>query len=155
MNEHELTLNEEMNELTEKIEKIKRFNRFYLNMIGLYAQYTEGSPYSMSEAMIMFEIDQTNECTATHLSEYFSFDKGYVSRIINKLMKQNIIERASADFDKRIKYLMMTERGKQELQFLSNRASKNVRRMIEEIDNEEIEMLIKSMQKIEIILSKN
>ncbi|MFA1820086.1 MarR family winged helix-turn-helix transcriptional regulator [Virgibacillus oceani] len=139
----------------DKIEKIKRFNRFYLNMIGLYAQYTDGSPYSMSEAMIMFEIDQMNKCTATHLSEYFSFDKGYVSRIINKLIKDKVIERVSADDDRRIKYLLITEHGKKELQLLSDRASENVRGMIEKVDEKEIEMLIKSMQNIEAILSKN
>ncbi|WP_164215235.1 MarR family winged helix-turn-helix transcriptional regulator [Virgibacillus sp. YIM 98842] len=137
------------------VEKIKKFNRFYTNMIGIYTQYTDGSPYSMSEAMIMFEIDQMDKCTATHLSEYFSFDKGYVSRIINKLIKEKVIERVSADFDRRIKYLHITERGKKELKILADRASENVRRMIEDIDNTEMETLIQSMEKIEEILSKN
>jgi DNA-binding MarR family transcriptional regulator len=109
----------------------------------------------MSEAMIMFEIDQTEKCTATHLSEYFSFDKGYVSRIINKLIKEKVIKRVSADFDKRIKYLHITAHGKKELQILADRASANVRKMIEDIDNKEIETLIQSMEKIEKILSKN
>jgi len=153
--EGRLIIRAEADKLSEKVEKIKKFNRFYTNTIGLYAQYTDGSPYSMSEAMILFEIDRMDNCTATHLSEYLSLDKGYVSRIINKLIREKVIERISADFDKRVKYLHITNHGKKELKGLADRASENVRKMIEDIDNKKIETLIQSMEKIEEILSKS
>lgn len=139
--------------MDDKIQKIKRFNRFYLNVVGLYSQYTDGSPYSMSEAMILFEINQTDKCTASELSDFFGFDKGYVSRIINKLSEQDLIRRVSSEYDKRKKFLHITKQGEKVLRELSNKASENVRRMIEKVDNEEVVSLIKSMEEIERILS--
>lgn len=140
--------------MEEHIQKIKRFNRFYLNVVGLYSQYTDGSPYSLAEAMILFEISNSDKCTASKLSEYFNFDKGYVSRILNKLREQGLINRISSDNDKRKKYLHITGEGKVVLEQLSKNASENVRRMIEEIDTNEVNVLIKSMEQIESILSK-
>lgn len=139
--------------MNNEISKIKKFNRFYLNVVGLYTQYTDGSPYSMSEAMILFEIKESHRSTAAELSEYFKFDKGYVSRIINKLSKQGLIERISSTADKRKKYLHMTDKGEHVLKELSNKASENVRRMIKNIDIDELDSLIKSMEDIERILS--
>ncbi|MBX9976605.1 MarR family winged helix-turn-helix transcriptional regulator [Cytobacillus firmus] len=141
--------------MNEKIEKIKKFNRFYLNVVGLYAQYSKGSPYSMSEAMILYEIDKRKRCTASQLSEYFDFDKGYVSRMIHKLSKQKLIERVSDNQDKRKKYLHITEKGQKVLKELSDNASNDVRRMIEKIDLEQVNSLIQSMEEIEKILSAN
>lgn len=140
--------------MNEEIQKIKKFNRFYLNVIGLYSQYTDGSPYSMSEAMILFEINRTDKCTGAELSEFFNFDKGYVSRIINKLSDQGLITRVSSDNDKRKKYLHITEKGDVVLKDLSNKASENVRRLIEKIDMDELETLIKSMEEVERILTR-
>ncbi|MGG0719819.1 MarR family winged helix-turn-helix transcriptional regulator [Robertmurraya massiliosenegalensis] len=136
-----------------QIQKIKRFNRFYLNVVGLYTQYTDGSPYSMSEAMILFEINEQDKCTASELSEFFEFDKGYVSRIINKLNNRGLIRRVSSENDKRKKYLHITNEGENVLKELSNKASDNVRRMIEKVNNDELDSLIKSMEDIERILS--
>lgn len=141
--------------MDKKIEKIKRFNRFYLNVVGLYAQYTEGSPYSISEAMILYEIDQRKECTATDLSEFFNFDKGYVSRMIHRLSKRKLIERVSDPHDKRKKYLHITDDGKKVLKELSDNASNDVRRMIEKIDLSKVDSLIQSMEEIEKILLEN
>jgi len=138
-----------------QIQKIKQFNRFYLNVIGLYTQYTDGSPYSASEAMILFEINRRVNCTAAELSEFFNFDKGYVSRIINKFCEQDLILRISSKEDKRKKYLHMTKNGELVLKDLSNKASDNVRRMIKEINSEEMNTLIQSMEEIERILTKS
>ncbi|RHW43498.1 DUF4364 family protein [Neobacillus notoginsengisoli] len=139
--------------MDEKIQRIKRFNRFYLNVVGLYSQYTDGSPYSMSEAMILFDINQTEKCTASQLTESFKFDKGYVSRIINKLSDQGLIRRVSSSNDKRMKYLHITEQGEKVLRNLSNNASDNVRKMIEKISMDELDTLIDAMEEIERILS--
>ncbi|PPA70485.1 MarR family winged helix-turn-helix transcriptional regulator [Jeotgalibacillus proteolyticus] len=139
--------------MEENIQKIKKFNRFYLNVVGLYSQYTDGSPYSMSEAMLLFEINERNNATASELSEFFDFDKGYVSRIINDLSDRGLIRRVPSSFDKRKKYLHITELGEKVLRDLSNNASGNVRRMIEEIDHKDIDILIRSMEEIERILS--
>ncbi len=141
--------------MEESIAKIKKFNRFYLNVVGLYAQYTDGSPYSMSEAMILFEIDQRGGCTASELSEFFDFDKGYISRIINRLSEQQLIRRVSSNEDKRKKYLHITELGEKVLKELANNASNNVRRMIGKLKPEEIDSLIKAMEEIESILTQS
>lgn len=141
-------------ELNTNVEKIKRFNRFYLRIIGLFSFYTDESPYSVTEALILFEINNKRDCTASYLAEYFFFDKGYMSRILNKFERLELIKRIPSEQDRRIKHLEMTPKGGEVLKGLANKASLDVARMIESINSKDIDNLIQSMETIEKILEQ-
>ncbi|WP_342566729.1 MarR family winged helix-turn-helix transcriptional regulator [Psychrobacillus sp. FSL K6-4046] len=134
------------------IEKIKGFNRFYTRTMGLFNLYTDESPYSATEALIMFEISSRNDCTAAYLSNYFLLDKSYMSRILKHFERDGLIVKKFSEEDRRIQYIELTDIGGEALTSLANKASLNVKNMIDGISEEEIEVLIESMQKIEKIL---
>lgn len=136
------------------IQKIKKFNRFYLRIMGLFALYTDESPYSATEALILFEINNKKQCTASYLAEYFLFDKGYISRILNKFESRNIIKRIPSEQDRRIKFIEITKKGGDDLKELSTKASSGVANLIEYIDQKDVKDLIHAMEKIEEILSQ-
>ncbi len=134
------------------IQDIKRFNRFYTRVMGLFDLYTDESPYSATEALILFEISNQEKCTAAFLSEHFLLDKGYVSRMLKRFDQEGLIGRITSESDRRIQYINLTKIGEEALMSLAEKASGNVRKMIEGISEEEVKRLIESMQQVENIL---
>lgn len=141
--------------MEKKIQDIKQFNRFYLRMMGLFSMYTDVSSYSATEAMILYEISHTKKCTASYLSIYFNFDKGYISRIIRKFSRNGVIRRRPSDEDRRVQYIELTLKGRDVLNELTLKANENVKQMIENVDENKVIKLIEAMKQIELILNNN
>lgn len=123
-------------------------------MMGLFSLYNDVSSYSATEAMILYEINNEKNCTASYLADYFSFDKGYISRIISKFSRNDVIVRVPSEKDRRIQHLKMTKKGREVLDELATKANANVTQMIKHVKDEDVLELIKAMKQIEIILSK-
>ncbi|HLR74929.1 MAG TPA: MarR family winged helix-turn-helix transcriptional regulator [Virgibacillus sp.] len=141
--------------MEKNIQQIKRFNRFYIRMMGLFSLYNDVSSYSATEAMILYEINHKKNCTASYLADYYSFDKGYISRIISKFTRNNVVTKVPSERDRRIQHLEMTPKGKEVLDELATKANANVARMIKDVEKEDVVELIQAMTQIEKILNKN
>ena len=137
------------------IQDIKSFNRFYTRTMGIFNLYTDESPYSATEALILFELSVRNNCTAAFLSSFFQLDKSYMSRILKHFERDGLIVKRIFEEDRRIQHIELTDVGGEALKSLAGKASHNVEKMIEEISKEEIDILIDSMKKIEKILYPN
>ncbi|MEH7308532.1 MarR family winged helix-turn-helix transcriptional regulator [Neobacillus drentensis] len=137
------------------IRDIKRFNRFYTRAMGLFNIYTDESSYSATEALILFEISVRKDCTAAYLSNLFLLDKSYMSRILKHFERDGLIVKRIFEEDRRIQHIELTDIGGEALKSLADRASLNVKSMIEGISKEEIHVLIDSMKKIEKVLYPN
>ena len=79
--------------LQEHINAIRRFNRFFTRQIGVLREGLLHSPYSLTEARIIFELANRSNLTASDLSDELGLDAGYLSRILNKLEQQNLIKK--------------------------------------------------------------
>ncbi|WP_075618887.1 MarR family winged helix-turn-helix transcriptional regulator [Paenisporosarcina indica] len=142
--------------MSEKIiQDIKSFNRFYTRAMGLFNLYTDKSAYSATEALILFQISTHEFCTAAYLSNFFLLDKSYMSRILKHFEKKGLIEKKVSKEDRRIYHIELTKAGGDVLNLLADKASLNVQSMIDGISEEEIEVLIDSMKKIEKVLYPN
>jgi DNA-binding MarR family transcriptional regulator len=137
------------------IQDIKKFNRFYTRVSGLFNVYTDESPYSASEALILFEISFCKDCTAAYLSNFFRLDKSYMSRMLKHFERDGIIAKRVSEEDRRIQHIELTDKGIVALKSLSEKANLTVQSMIDNISEDEIHVLIDSMQKIEKVLNKN
>jgi DNA-binding MarR family transcriptional regulator len=137
------------------VQDIKRFNRFYTRAMGLFNLYTDKSAYSATEALILYQISIKIECTAAYLSSFFQLDKSYISRILKRFEKNGLISKSVSTEDRRIHHIELTDTGGDVLKSLADKASLNVLEMINGISEEEVEVLIDSMKKIESVLHPN
>src|SRR5580704_6611177 len=78
---------------------VRAFNRFYTNMIGLLRGKYLDTPYSLTEARILFELAQRDTSEVTDLRRTVDIDAGYLSRILARFSCDGLVtrQRSAAD----------------------------------------------------------
>lgn len=143
-----------MPENQEFIERIRSFNRFYTNIIGLLEQHFLDTPYSLTEARVLYEIRHIEECSAKKIRENIAIDEGYLSRIIHKFVRRGLIEKTPSPGDRRLHIILLTEKGKKEFAKLNGNSDKLISQLIEKLSEGELEDLVSMMDGIRELLRR-
>jgi DNA-binding MarR family transcriptional regulator/N-acetylglutamate synthase-like GNAT family acetyltransferase len=136
------------------VNKIRKFNRFYANLLGKMDQEIYNKPFPLTEARVITEIHLNNGCTATEIREKLGIDRGYMSRIVQKLEEENIIHKTQSEDDKRQYILYLTDYGQEILNQLVEDSTREVSKMIQDLSQNEIAKLVKAMETLEALFSK-
>lgn len=138
----------------EKVSAVRHFNRFFTRQIGVLREGLLHSPYSLTEARILFELAHRNRGTASDLCRELGLDAGYLSRILAQLEQQRLIEKVRSDNDGRQRLLLLTEEGKSAFAVLDQRSRDEVSEMLHDLSEEKQQRLLQAMQTIEDIFDK-
>lgn len=138
----------------ELTQKIRLFNRTYTNVLGLLDHHLLGGEHSLAEVRILFELSHRALCTATELSKCLLMDKGYLSRILTKLVKEDLIYKSPSTEDKRIQLLDMTAKGSAYIAEMDSRSNKQILSLIEPLSKENKEKLFKSISSVQRIITQ-
>ena len=138
----------------ELVNKIRSFNRFYTSVIGLLDQHFLDSPFSLTEGRVLYEICNTEECTAKRIRESFVIDEGYLSRILDSFTKRGLIKKTPSSKDGRLRIIVATEKGKKEFANLNDNSNRLISEMIEKLTAEERDELVGKMDRIRALLEK-
>ncbi|MEB3103914.1 MarR family winged helix-turn-helix transcriptional regulator [Ferviditalea candida] len=139
---------------TPLIHVIRRFNRFYTNILGLLDQHLPDSEFSLSEALVLYEIGHTENSTAKKLIEELKIDPGYLSRIIKRFERHSLIYREQSGEDGRVYYLYLTDRGKDTLSKLNELSDSQIRQIIGGLSEQDQTNVVESMGIIAKTLSR-
>ena len=143
-----------MNNDQELIDKIRGFNRFYTNVIGLLDQHFLDSPFSLTEGRVLYEICNTDECSAKKIREKVLIDEGYLSRILDSFSKRGFIKRTPSKMDGRLRIIVPTEKGQKEFAALNQNSNRLISQLIGKLSEEECEELLSNMERIRTLLEK-
>jgi DNA-binding MarR family transcriptional regulator len=138
----------------ELIEKIRSFNRFYTNIIGLLDQHFLDSPFSLTEGRVLYEICNTEECSAKKIRESIVIDEGYLSRILYSFSKRGLIKKTPSSKDGRLRIILPTEKGKKEFEKINDNSNILISQLIEKLSEEEREDLLNKMEGIRVLLER-
>ena len=130
------------------VTEIRGFNRFYTNILGLLDQQMIDSGYSLTEASILFEISKTDICTANQLCSILDIERSYMSKIINKFEKKDLIKRRKCGKDNRNIEIQLTEKGMTVFHDLNNRANKQIEDLLEKLNVEDCEKLLNGIRTV-------
>jgi DNA-binding MarR family transcriptional regulator len=143
-----------MTDSKQLIDRIRSFNRFYTNIIGLLDQHFLDSPFSLTEGRVLYEICNTEECSAKKIRESIIIDEGYLSRILDTFAKRGLIRKIRSSEDGRLWIIIPTEKGKREFAGLNDNSNRLITQMIENLSEEERADLLNKMEGIRTLLEK-
>lgn len=138
----------------ERIHAIRQFNRFFTRQIGALREGLLHSPYSLTEARILFELGHSGQVTAARLGRELGLDAGYLSRILARFEQQHLLEKVRAENDGRQFLLSLTAEGRKAFALLDQRSRDEVAEMLNDLSEEDQQRLLKAMQTIESVLAR-
>src|SRR5258708_12536186 len=118
----------------EKIGTIRQFNRFFTRQIGVLREGLLHSPYSLTEARILFELGQSNQVTASKLGRELGLDAGYLSRILARLEQQGLLEKVRSENDGRQLLLSLTPAGREPFALLDQQSPKKQPQILQDLN---------------------
>jgi DNA-binding MarR family transcriptional regulator/GNAT superfamily N-acetyltransferase len=132
---------------------VRAFNRFYTNMIGLLRGKYLDTPYSLTEARILFELAQRDANEVTDLRRTVDIDTGYLSRILARFESDGLISRQRSAADGRRQVIRLTDAGRDVVTGLDGRAAAQTRDMLAAVRSEDQRRLLDAMRLITEVLS--
>ncbi len=142
-------------ELEKKVDAVRRFNRFFTRRIGVLREGLLHSPYSLTEARVLFELAHREDLTASNVSRDLGLDAGYLSRILAGLEQQSLVEKVRSETDGRRRLLRLTSSGKEAFSLLDTRSREEVGDMVGNLSEGDQKRLLDAMRTIEGILGEN
>jgi DNA-binding MarR family transcriptional regulator len=139
--------------LYQQIEAVRRFNRFYTKQIGVLHEGLLRSPFSLTEARVIYELAHHGRTTATELSSELGLDAGYLSRILRSFSKRGLIDKQPSTQDGRQTILTLTEQGQAAFAQLNSRSRNEIGAVLGGLSAADQDRLVKAMATIEGLLS--
>jgi len=130
------------------INYIRGFNRFYTNILGLLDQHILNSDYSLTEARILFDLNEVGSCTAHTLSARLNIDKSYMSRIIGRFEKKGLISKTISSEDNRANFIELTEQGSRLIDDLIKTSNCQIEQLLAPLNDKECHDVYLAMETI-------
>ncbi len=135
-----------------QISAVRAFNRFYTRKLGVLDQRLLQSPFSLSEARVLYELANREDPAAKEIGIELGLDPGYLSRIIQKFDEDGLITRKPLPSDRRQYRLNLTAKGRQAFARLDRNSRDDVAAMLAALSPAGGQRLIAAMAAIERLL---
>jgi DNA-binding MarR family transcriptional regulator/ribosomal protein S18 acetylase RimI-like enzyme len=94
------------------VDAVRAFNRFYTRKLGVLDQQLLESPYSQTEARVLYELADHDGRSAKDIGAELGLDAGYLSRIVQNFAEKGLISRKPLPTDRRQHQLSLTAKGR-------------------------------------------
>ena len=142
------------NEPNSQIAAVRAFNRFYTHKLGVLDQHLMKSPYSLSEARVLYELAHRDEPSAKEIGTELGLDAGYLSRIVQSFDEGGLIIRKPLASDRRQYRLALTAKGRQTFAKLERSSQDEVGAMLAALDDHQRAAIVSAMKTIEQTLER-
>jgi len=135
-----------------QIAAVRAFNRFYTSKLGVLDQRLLKSPFSLSEARVLYELAHREDPAAKEIGIELGLDPGYLSRIVQKFDDDGLITRKPLQSDRRQYRLGLTAKGRQAFAKLERSSHDDIADMLATLPRGDSGRLIAAMAVIERLL---
>jgi len=135
-----------------QIAAVRAFNRFYTRKLGVLDQQLLKSPFSLTEARVLYELAHREDAAAKEIGIELGLDPGYLSRIIQKFDEDGLITRTPLASDRRQYRLALTAKGREAAAKLDRSSQDEVGAMLAKLSATDGRRLTEAMATIENLL---
>jgi DNA-binding MarR family transcriptional regulator/GNAT superfamily N-acetyltransferase len=136
----------------DQISAVRAFTRFYTRKLGVLDQQLLKSPFSLSEARVLYELANRENLAAKEIGIELGLDPGYLSRIVQNFDEKGLITRKPLASDRRQYLLSLTAKGRQAFAKLDRSSHDEVAAMLAALPRGDGQRLITAMAAIERLL---
>ncbi|MDA9437231.1 bifunctional helix-turn-helix transcriptional regulator/GNAT family N-acetyltransferase [Bradyrhizobium sp. CCBAU 51627] len=138
----------------DQIAAVRAFNRFYTRKLGVLDQHLGNSPFSLSEARVLYELAHRDDVSAKEIGNELGLDAGYLSRIVQSFDENGLLTRKPLPADRRQYQLSLTAKGRQAFAKLNLGSQNEVAAMLAQLPDGEAARLTQAMATIEAVLEQ-
>jgi DNA-binding MarR family transcriptional regulator/GNAT superfamily N-acetyltransferase len=139
-------------ETEQRVAAVRRFSRFYTRQIGLLQDGMLKTPFSLSEARVLYELAHRDKPTATALADDLGLDPGYLSRMLRGFCERGLVAKTPSPEDRRQSRLSLTPKGRVAFAPLERGSHDQVATMLGKLSAAEQERVVGAMSAIERLL---
>jgi len=137
------------------VAEVRAFNRWYTNVIGALRGGLLETPYSLTEARILFELGRGDAVEVADLRRILDIDRGHLSRLLARFEADGLLIRERSTTDGRRQVIRLTDRGRAGFETLDTRAAEEVRNLLAPLSEADRGELIGAMNTVRRILEKS
>jgi DNA-binding MarR family transcriptional regulator/N-acetylglutamate synthase-like GNAT family acetyltransferase len=135
-----------------RIAAVRAFNRFYTRKLGVLDQHLLKSPFSLSEARVLYELAHRQDLAAKEIGIELGLDPGYLSRIVQKFDEDGLLTRKPLLSDRRQYLLSLTAKGRRAFAKLERSSQDDIAAMLAAMPYGDSQRLIAAMAVLERLL---
>jgi DNA-binding MarR family transcriptional regulator/GNAT superfamily N-acetyltransferase len=136
----------------DQVALVRDFNRLYTRHIGLLNEGLLKSPFTLTEARVLYELAHRDGLTATDLRRELDLDAGYLSRILKAFEKRGLLTRAPSARDARQAVLSLTPEGRSRFETLNRASHEEIAAMLEHFTPRERRTIVDAMSTLRQLL---
>jgi DNA-binding MarR family transcriptional regulator/GNAT superfamily N-acetyltransferase len=137
----------------DEVAAVRAFNRFYTGLIGVLGEGIVDSPYSLTEARVLFELAQVDVTEVVDLRTRLQLDAGYLSRIVARFEADGLLERSRSPEDGRRVVLRLTGEGRAAFESIDRSSAGEIGALLDRLDAPGRRRLLGAMRTIESLFA--
>ena len=130
------------------VTQVRAFNRFYTRVIGVLEAGVLGTPYSLTEARVLFELAARDEVGVSELRQLLGIDAGYLSRLLGRFASDGLVVREAARDDARRQIVRLTPQGRTAYRHIDDEQVRATEQLLEPLDEDGRRRLVNAMNQI-------
>jgi DNA-binding MarR family transcriptional regulator/GNAT superfamily N-acetyltransferase len=138
--------------MAERVAALRGFNRFYTQQIGVLHERLAGSPYTLTQSRLLWELAHRDGLTAATLARELELDPGYLSRLLRSLRERGLVRATRSKADGRQALLALTAAGRRAFAPLDERSRLGMQALLEPLCDADQSRLVESAGTIEALL---
>jgi DNA-binding MarR family transcriptional regulator/N-acetylglutamate synthase-like GNAT family acetyltransferase len=131
---------------------LRAFNRFYTRRIGVLDERLYGTPFSLPQTRVLWELAHHDGITASELARLLDLDAGYLSRLLATLKTKRLVLAQRSPADARQSVLTLTAAGRRAFAPMDAHSQAQVRALLAPLDEPNVLRLLQATGTIESLL---
>ena len=137
---------------SEQVAALRAFNRFFTRRIGVLDERLYGTPFTLPQTRVLWELAHHEGVTATELAQLLDLDTGYLSRLLAALKARKLVRAQRSPADARQSILSLTASGRRAFEPMNAHSQAQIAALLSPLDEPSRRRLLQAAGTIESLL---